>query len=111
MRNLQAMRGIGRAEFTGLHYKRTEGSNDGQEERRAIEFAREREHRILMLIHAVGTENPKPAVDLAHRLECGMIRSYSSTLSSNFFLPQSAAACTNANTSGCGLPGLEESCG
>src|SRR5580698_2575721 len=29
---------------------------------------------------------------------------YSSTLSSSFFLPQSAAACTNASTKGCGFP-------
>jgi hypothetical protein len=36
---------------------------------------------------------------------------YSRTLSSSFFLPQSAAACTNARTSGWGFPGLEVSWG
>jgi hypothetical protein len=36
---------------------------------------------------------------------------YSNTLSSSFFLPQSAAACTKASTSGCGFFGLEESWG
>lgn len=37
--------------------------------------------------------------------------SYSSTLSSNFFRSQSAAACTNARTTGCGFFSLEDSCG
>src|SRR5207253_5214213 len=36
---------------------------------------------------------------------------YSNTLSSNFFLPQSAAAWTKAITRGRGSFGLEESCG
>src|SRR5205823_4229646 len=37
--------------------------------------------------------------------------SYSSTLSSSFFLPQSAAACTKASTTGCGFFSLDDSCG
>jgi hypothetical protein len=36
---------------------------------------------------------------------------YSSTLSSSFFLPQSAAACTKARTTGCGFFSVDESCG
>lgn len=39
------------------------------------------------------------------------VAGYSSTLSSSFFLPQSAAACTKASTSGCGLFAVEDSCG
>ena len=39
------------------------------------------------------------------------VRAYSSTLSSSFFLPQSAAAWTKARTTGCGFFSVEESCG
>jgi|HubBroStandDraft_2_1064218.scaffolds.fasta_scaffold13769_4 hypothetical protein len=36
---------------------------------------------------------------------------YSRTLSSSFFLPQSAAACTKARITGCGFFSVEDSCG
>ena len=36
---------------------------------------------------------------------------YSRTLSSSFFLPQSAAAWTKARTSGCGFFSVDDSCG
>ena len=36
---------------------------------------------------------------------------YSSTLSSSFFLPQSAAACTNARMMGWGFFSVDDSCG
>src|SRR5437879_4291699 len=36
---------------------------------------------------------------------------YSSTLSSSFFLPQSAAAWTKASTTGCGFFSVDDSCG
>src|SRR5580658_8675420 len=49
---------------------------------------------------------PRATVPTSSSLE-----TYSSTLSSSFFRPQSAAACTNASTRGCGFPVLEESCG
>src|SRR5262249_49437105 len=39
------------------------------------------------------------------------LENYSRTLSSSFFFPQSAAACTKASTRGCGLPGFDESWG
>src|SRR5216684_9007218 len=36
---------------------------------------------------------------------------YSSTLSSSFFLLQSAAACTKASTTGCGFFSVDDNCG
>jgi hypothetical protein len=36
---------------------------------------------------------------------------YSSTLSSSFLRPQSAAACTKARTTGCGVFSVEDNCG
>jgi hypothetical protein len=36
---------------------------------------------------------------------------YSNTLSSSFFLAQSAAACTKAKTMGCGFFSVDDNCG
>ena len=45
------------------------------------------------------------------RLFQRFIARYSSTLSSSFFLPQSAAAWTKARTIGCGFFSVDASCG
>src|SRR6266566_411770 len=63
------------------------------------------------------TNNPQPRVGVEDSRSGRKTRrdegatTYSKTLSSSFFLPQSAAAWTNASTSGCGWSGCELSCG
>ena len=44
MRDLQAMHGIRRAKFAGLHDKRAESGHDGQQEDWIAEFATQRKH-------------------------------------------------------------------
>jgi hypothetical protein len=45
------------------------------------------------------------------RRDCPSLNFYSNTLSSSFFLPQSAAACRKARTMGCGFFSVDDSCG
>lgn len=43
--------------------------------------------------------------------EAPAVRVHSNTLSSSFFLPQSAAACTKARMIGCGFFSVDDNCG
>jgi hypothetical protein len=56
------------------------------------------------------TENDA-LVAIAHSPSEGQRASYSSTLSSSFLRPQSAAACKKAKTTGCGFFSVDDNCG